>query len=409
MSIHKSKGLEFPVVFLCNSNKQINLQDLKGDILFHGDIGIGPEYINYERKIEYSTAAKQAIKVRLKEENISEEMRILYVALTRAKEKLIITAVKKDEEKDLEKKKELIEVYIRNNKIHPILLKKCNSYIDWIEYVKLKNEILEGSNNFFDFNIYNAKDFCKEQETLDEENENVDFSEYNNFENIEAKLKWQYKDYLKTKLPIKSTVSTIKQAEGIGIEELTNKNIGLENYEPEFLSSEKISGSRLGTLTHLVLQKIDFYSIKTREDIEETIEKLKAKNFINEEEAKKINVGRILNFINSDLCKKIKQSKRFYKEKPFCMKINASRLLEEAKDEEILVQGIIDLFFENENGDLVLVDYKTDYIQEGEEYKLINRYKTQLELYKQALEQSLGKNVSETYIYSFALNKEIKI
>lgn len=409
MSIHKSKGLEFPVVFLCNSNKQINLQDLKGDILFHSDIGIGPEYINYERKIEYSTAAKQAIKVKLKEENISEEMRILYVALTRAKEKLIITAVKRDELEDLAKKKELIEVYIRGHQIHPILLKKCNSYIDWIEYVKLKNEILYGKNEFFDFNIYNAKDFAIEQEEQEKESKNIDFSEYDNFEKIEEKLNWKYKDLLKITLPIKSTVSTIKQAEGIGIDELQHQNIGLADYEPEFLSDTKISGSRLGTLVHLVLQKIDFNNIKTEEDIRESLEGLKARNFISEEEAKKINISKILKFINSDLVTKIKKSKKVYKEKPFCMKVNASRLVENAKDEKILVQGIIDLFFETENGDIVLVDYKTDYIEEGEEYKLVNRYRTQLELYKQALEQSLGKIVSETYIYSFALNKEIRI
>ena len=103
MSIHKSKGLEFPVVFLSSTSKKINMQDLTSNLLLHQKMGIGPQYINYERRIEYSTSAKDAIKIVIKEENISEEMRILYVALTRAKEKLIITGTSKDYKEEKEK------------------------------------------------------------------------------------------------------------------------------------------------------------------------------------------------------------------------------------------------------------------------------------------------------------------
>ena len=124
MSIHKSKGLEFPIVFLSSTSKKVNLQDLNSNLLLHQNIGIGPQYINYDKMIEYSTSAKDAIKIIIKNETISEEMRVLYVALTRAKEKLIITGTSKDYYKDIEKKKELLKIYDKETyKINPILLK----------------------------------------------------------------------------------------------------------------------------------------------------------------------------------------------------------------------------------------------------------------------------------------------
>ena len=120
MSIHKSKGLEFPVAIISRTDKKFNQKDLTDSILMHQDIGFGMQYINYDRQIEYTTAAKEAIKIKIKEESIAEEMRILYVALTRAKEKLIITGVENDLEKSLEQKRELLENYEkrkRKNKI----------------------------------------------------------------------------------------------------------------------------------------------------------------------------------------------------------------------------------------------------------------------------------------------------
>ncbi len=428
MSIHKSKGLEFPIVFVSNTNKRINQEDLKGDILFHQDIGIGPEYINYERKIEYSTPAKQAIKLKLKEENISEEMRVLYVALTRAKEKIIITAVKNDEQKDLDKKKEILEVYVKNKKINPILLKKYSSYIDWIELTYLKNKILD-EEEIFKFNIIDVKDFSLDLDEKIKEEKILYYSEYNNFEKLEEKLNWEYKDILKTKLPIKSTVSEIKRIknneslkskdelenyekkleEENEIQFLSNEKIGLANIVPEFLKDSKIDSSKIGTITHLVLQKMDFNLIKTKDDIKDFIQELVYKNFLSQEEAEKINIENIYVFLNSDFAKKIKKSQKIYKEKPFFMKIKAKEFLKESENEEILVQGVIDLYFENDDNNLILVDYKTDYLNPTEEDKLINKYKMQLELYKEALEGATNKKVSEVYIYSLTLNKEIRI
>ena len=133
MSIHKSKGLEFPVVFLSNTGKQFNLTDLNQSILLHQDMGIGVKYIDYDKQIQYNTLTKVALKNKILTETLSEEMRILYVALTRAKEKIYITATVKDYEKKQEEMRKQISKYeIKNGKINPILVKKYKKYIDWI-------------------------------------------------------------------------------------------------------------------------------------------------------------------------------------------------------------------------------------------------------------------------------------
>ena len=209
MSIHKSKGLEFPIVFLCSTSKKINMQDLNSNLLLHQKLGIGPQYINYEKMIEYSTSAKDAIKIITKEEAISEEMRILYVALTRAKEKLIITGISKDHLKELEKKKEILKVYnSRDGKLNPIILKKYISYLDWIELVILSSEEMK---KLIKINEYSKKDIVSKEEEKEIEIREFDFEKETDFERYEKEFDWNYKNILSTKLPIKSTVSKIKE------------------------------------------------------------------------------------------------------------------------------------------------------------------------------------------------------
>ena len=154
MTIHKSKGLEFPVVILAGVGKQFNFRDLNGKILLDQDLGMGPQYIDSDRYIEFKTLAKKALAIKAKNEAISEEMRILYVALTRAKEKLIIVGRQKDVNKKMSEKQKLLEIYstIDDNKINPYLLQKYKTYLDWLELIYLK-EGVANTKNLFTVNI----------------------------------------------------------------------------------------------------------------------------------------------------------------------------------------------------------------------------------------------------------------
>ncbi len=406
MSIHKSKGLEFPIVFLCNTSKKMNMQDLNSNLLLHNELGIGPQYINYEKMIEYSTSAKDAIKIVSKEESISEEMRVLYVALTRAKEKLIITGTVKNYEKELETKKEVLKIYNNKEKINPIILKKYISYLDWIELILLSKKL----ENLITLNIYTKKDLNLKEEEKTNDIRPFDFEEKIDFEKYDKEFDWNYPKQIATTLPIKSTVSKIKemQNEAIDLDKLYENKIGIANITPEFMvKEEKITSARKGTLMHLFLQNIDFkqkYDLTKLEDLRNS---LVYKNIISIEESKTINLEKVNLFLESNLANKIRNCKKIEKEKAFCKKMLAKEVFENATDEVILVQGIIDLYGITETDEIILVDYKTDFVENEEE--LIKKYKKQLSIYKQALEEALEKPVLEVYIYSIFLNKEIKV
>ena len=410
MSIHKSKGLEFPIVFLCSTSKKINMQDLNSNLLLHQKLGLGPQYINYEKRIEYSTSAKDAIKIITKEEAISEEMRILYVALTRAKEKLIITGTSKDHLKELEKKKEILKVYnSKDGKLNPIILKKYISYLDWIELVLLNSEEMK---SLIKINEYSKKDIISKEEEKEIQIRDFDFEKEIDFEKYQNDFAWDYKQKLATKLPIKSTVSKIKemQNEGIDFLELTNKEIGIAEIIPKFMESEEIvSASKRGTLMHLFLQKLDLKSNYSNNDLENLKQELIANNIISLQESDYINLGKIKKFLDSALAERLKQAMIIEKEKAFCIKIKAKEVFEEATEEEILVQGIIDLYAIFDDGKILLLDYKTDYVEQGCEENLVKKYQNQLRIYRKALEEALDKKVENVYIYSLYLNKEIEV
>ena len=414
MSIHKSKGLEFPVVFLSCTSKRVNLQDLNSNLLFHQKYGIGPQYINYEKRVEYSTAAKDALKIISRDETISEEMRVLYVALTRAKEKLIITGTCKDYEKDNAKKNEFLRIYnTSSGKINPLLLKKYITYLDWILLVIKSNELKD---DLIKVRILKTKDIVSKEDEKEVTIKEFDFSkEIENIEELEKEFNWEYPNMIATNLPIKSTVSKIKEMKpevdnnSIDFERMSNKEIGIEALKPNFMDEEdtKITGARRGTLMHLFLQKINLKEEYDIAKLENLREKLIAKGIILDEEKNSINLNKIMTFINSDFAKKLRECEKIEKEKAFCIKIKASEIFEEANDEDILVQGIIDVYGITKNGDIILADYKTDFVEN--EIELVNKYQKQLEIYKDALEKGLLKKVNEVYIYSLCLNKDIKL
>ena len=401
MSIHKSKGLEFPIVILCGVEKKFNEQDMKEKIIYDQDIGIGVNYI--KNRIEYSTLTKEAINIKAKKETISEEMRILYVALTRAKEKLIMIGADNNAEVNLNNKNMEIEKYHgkdRTDKFNDNLVGKYNRFLDWLELVYMYN-----GNKDFEIKIINKNQLKSKEESIEDKtiiiDEKVDIEKY---EKIDKLLKWNYNYNMSIEAPSKTSVTALKNCK---LEFTDNDVILLEDNEIDNSriieindlnilnkNDSGISPAQKGTLIHLVLQKLE------NDGIKETIDGLKVKQ--EEKDYLNKNISIIERYVNSNLYKELKQAKEIYKECPFY--INVKYL---DSDEFILVQGIIDLYYINKDNEVVLVDYKTD--RNVDEKILTERYYNQLGIYKIALKQSLKRDVKKCCIYSTFLNKLIEI
>lgn len=402
MSIHKSKGLEFPVVFLCNTAKKINMQDLNESVLLHQEIGLGPQYINYERKIEYATLAKEAIKIKLMDEAIAEEMRVLYVALTRAKEKLIITGIEKDASKELEEKQEILGS--TEGKISTQILKKYKSYLDWLEFIYLKEK--EELNPILEFTVHPKTELLELKEKKNT-NTNIDFKKVEVSTNIKNLLNWAYPRIEASKIVSKTSVTELKKNKEQKKEAIISE---CKIETPQFLQIEQnLTKAEIGTATHLVLQKIDLKKEYTEEELKEFIAQLVAKNLLTNMQAEAINQRKIFRFLNSHLAQKLKEAKEIYQETPFYINLKAKEVYNTTIEDPILVQGIIDLYFVDKNDNIVLVDYKTDYVENKEEKILIEKYKKQIEIYARAIQEAIGKPVAEKYIYSLYLDKDVLV
>ena len=367
-------------------------------------------------------------------------MRILYVALTRAKEKLIITGISKDYSKQLEDIEQQKNIYARKEgKINPILVKKYKDYLDWILLVYLyeqsNTEDLLELNRIEPSSVLENKKQENEQENTSQNviemlNENSNKKDINQ---IKEQIEYEYPDKLAIDIPTKSSVTKIKQMKqkqlDVDFESLdneepadTNAKTGENNdntdkanvtfEKPKFLQDVKeikITSAQKGTLIHLCLQKLNPKEDYDLGKIKSLIQNLEMNKIITEKEKQAINPNKILQFTKSEIWKQLKNAKEYYQEKPFYINVPAGQIYDEDIKENILVQGIIDLYFVNENGQIVLVDYKTDYVESGMEFELVEKYKSQLDLYKQALESALGTKVEKVYIYSVYLGKEIEI
>ena len=181
--------------------------------------------------------------------------------------------------------------------------------------------------------------------------------------------------------------------------------------KPQFLRKEdddKLTSAQKGALVHLCLQKLNEKQEYTLQEIKDLINELELKQIITNKEARSISTYKILAFTKSTIWKELRKAKAVEKEKPFYINIPAKEIYNQEIEEDILVQGIIDLYYINENDKLVLVDYKTDYVEKGKEEELLNKYRKQLDLYKRALESALNRDVDKVYIYSVYLEKEIE-
>lgn len=435
MSIHKSKGLEFPVVFLSGTGKQFNLMDLNKNILYHDDLGLGPDFVDVEKRVSYSTIAKESIKQKIKFETLSEEMRILYVAFTRAKEKLIITGATSNLGRWANKC--CNAAALNEDRIISSEVSKGKSYLDWLGMALCKHRngesireqvgpmdiSIKDDLSTWKIDIWKKTDLLvdKVQENVDENKEKdlwINFHCETVDKNIYNRLNFIYPFKSSTTIKSNFSVSDLKKKNQEELEIVNSKNLYSEKIiaKPKFLQEERgLTPSERGTAMHFVMQKLDFNRVNTIEEIENQIREMVINELLSEEEFKVIRAKKIYNFFRSNLGKRVlksyKSGEKVYKELPFYTEISAKKtdpnLSNIPESEKVRLQGVIDLFF-YEGDNVILVDYKTDYVERGKEEDLLEKYKVQIQYYKEALSKITGKIVNESYLYSFFLDKEIK-
>ncbi len=435
MSIHKSKGLEFPVVFICGAGKQFNLMDLNKNLLYHQELGFGPQYVDADKRLSITTLAKEAIKKKIRFETLSEEMRILYVALTRAKEKLFIIGCVNNLEKSLERWYNAS--ILNDDNIISSQTLKGKSYIDWIGMAICKHnssyellqrygfkcEHLKDDSSEWNINIFNKSILAEEKQNETHESEyffNSDISINNNiYKQIDDILNYKYKYEFSTTLKSNISVSDLKRQNNY--EDNNTYDLFKEKAPsmPKFLKEgSKITGAEKGTVVHLVMKNIDLTKVGSKEEIDNQIRQMVDNELLSESEARVINTKKIYSFFISKLGKLLLESfnnnnEDVYREVPFYTRIPCSEVNNLLKNEiiysedKIRLQGIIDCFFIH-NNKVILLDYKTDYIEKDEQ-ELVEKYSKQLQYYSDSIYKLINKKVDERYLYSFYLDKEIKI
>jgi len=425
MSIHKSKGLEFPIVIIAGMGKQFNLNDARKSILFHKDLGIGPTYVSLEYRQYYDTIAKSAMKHRIKLESLSEEMRILYVALTRAKDKLILVGSINSLEKSIKK---------WQKKLTSFNLLKGKSYYDWILPVVLRHQANEdlretttvdlgGEELLTDESMWQVKFMSKESLVLEQGNKpkaqeeleqllsrSEEVMNTEEWEFVAKRLGWQYANSQAVLIPSKLSVTDIKK---LATKELAAININIPSLvkKPRFMEGEReFTAVEKGTIIHFIMQHLNLHKATSLEQIEEQIGQMVANELILPEEAAVVEPEKLWKLFNSPLGQRILQTDQIYREVPFNYVKEAKAVIPgiTTAEDKLLIQGVIDLYFV-EDGEFVLVDYKTDHVDYDREEELVERYQVQMKLYKEALEQITGGRVKESYLYLFHLDKEVAL
>ncbi|MEQ8174442.1 MAG: helicase-exonuclease AddAB subunit AddA [Syntrophomonadaceae bacterium] len=418
MSIHKSKGLEFPVVIIPGLGRQFNRQDSTATFLLHRRLGLGPRFVDLEKRTYRDTLARQVIAARISREGLAEEMRILYVAMTRAKNRLILAG-------SLDNLPRCAAKWA--GPLDPFTLSHGGCFLDWLGPVLLRhrdgealrqlipdsymNEGLLPDQSKIKISVCSSADvisLCSGSVSPDPppglaaQNTAPDLTE----PVILERLNWNYPHEQAARIPSKIAAShlwriNLKPGQAGRLE----PDIPTLRRIPLFYEGDQkppvISGMLRGTLTHLVMQHLDLNQVAEGVPIESLITAMVQGELLSEEEASYINCSQIAGFFSSDLGQRVLKADRVYRELPFNLQRPARLILQNCEycDDNLLVQGVIDLCFV-EGEELVLLDYKTDQIFTPEELAgATDRYRIQLELYRAALESLLQLKVKESYLY----------
>ena len=420
MSIHKSKGLEFPVVILSDLARRFSNMDFQSSVLVHPQLGLGPVCVDARRHIQYPTIARQALERTLRREAKAEELRVLYVAMTRAKEKLVMVHTQANAGGRVADLMALSDCPVLPEAVDS---GKCMG--DWIMLPLLQRSeagalrAFAGQNSegrFFaeetpwtvcvhDGLQFAApaqqSDAAAEERAPQREELPADF----------AALSYRYPYAEQTAFPAKLTATQLK---GRAIDEEISENTTLPPRlrnlcKPKFLAGKTaLTGAERGTALHLVMQDLDFFCEPNEQSVREQIEKLRAQRKLTDEQANAVDVHAIVRFLRSDLAARIRKSKQVEREYRFSLLRPVRDFSSLDADDSVLLQGVVDCFFE-EDGELVVVDFKTDHVSRAQLDERAEHYRPQLEAYSMALTRVMRKKVKEKVLYFFSAGEEVRL
>lgn len=440
MSIHKSKGLEFPVVFVAGMGKGFNQTDVRGSFLVHKDMGFGPRFVDSELSAAYPTLPQLAIRRQMKQEALAEELRILYVALTRAREKLYLVGTVKDANKLITGWGRMSEHQMWNLPDYELI--RAANYLDWLGPALIRHRLavewcdIAGVSSDEAFEEV-AQDTSKwgfkvlaisslqeqgelEQEAVLEEDRlravreerRVELQDQKHYQSLIQTLEWQYPYTGASKVSSKTSVSEMKRL-------ADRQKLLLEQDEPKlvqairssallrrprFLEEKKLTPAERGTLYHAVMQNIPLGEVPSKETIAATINHMIARELMTSSQSSAIDPAVIHSFFDTELGRRMAVAPKVQREVPFSYGIRAGDIQDNVDavtaNEIVLIQGVIDCLFEDEQG-LVLVDYKTDRVYGLTTDQLKERYMTQISLYSKAVSHIYRSPISEKYVFYF--------
>lgn len=386
MTIHKSKGLEFPVVFLCDTSRKFNNNDLSRTVLVHPRLGLGAKVYDVERSIEYPGLQRNAIKQVLRREQLSEEMRLLYVALTRARERLIITAAVKDPEGTL--KKMMLRCTVPPS---PEVLLTSLSMADWLMYA----ELCDGNNRL---KLGTVAPSQEPEEHIAAEPV-LQGADMEIVEHIAANVAFRYPHEDASRLPSKITATELKRLGEPDPE--AQELIPQVHYNfrrPELGAEQKLSPTQRGTATHMLLQFMDYARTGSPEEIRRELERLTAAGFLSRVQADAVDVDCVYRLFSSELGKRILAADSLRREFRFSLLCPVEKFFGAGEGEQVLLQGVMDCVIE-ENGELTIIDYKTDRVRADALHERAKGYEKQLAAYAYAAHRMTGKPVRECVLY----------
>lgn len=404
MTIHHSKGLEFPICILAECSRKFNMDDTRGKALIHRSFGYSTKVIIPEKLRNYPTAFHNALSVVIANDCISEEMRILYVALTRAKEKLIISCTINNDDV----LNNINKVNLKSEKIFDGAVKSVKCFADWILMAVLRHpdasELRAQANchampidDDSELIIKILKHTSSETQKTEESSVNTQLVDMNIVDRLIAEERYGY--------PYEGATKCVSKLAVTQLAEKTDRADFRIKARPDFVEKDGITPAERGTITHKFLQFADFEN--SISNLDEEINRLYEAEFLAEYEVKALNKTKLKAFFNSELMKRIVNADEVFREYGFFDEIPAQEIYEDDDfigDEKVLVQGIADCVI-IENGVATVVDYKTDYVKTPEE--LVERYRKQLEIYARAIKKSFEIKDCKILIYSLHLEKEI--